>query len=71
VAAIITLALGIGGNTAIFTITTVVLLKSLPYQDPRQLVTLDVHRKMGRAVAALRAGPISFVTATGCFRPAP
>src|SRR5215831_1995340 len=44
-AAILTLALGIGGNTAIFTITSAMLLKSLPYQDAHELVKLDALQK--------------------------
>ena len=37
VAAVLTLALGIGGTTAIFTLIDAVMLRSLPVADPGQL----------------------------------
>jgi predicted permease len=47
--ALLTLALGIGGNTAIFTLINQVMLRSLPVRNPEQLVTFGHENGGGEA----------------------
>lgn len=45
--AVVTLALGIGANTSIFTVVNGLLLKMLPVRDPRQLVVVGDPTRAG------------------------
>ena len=58
--AILTLGVGIGGTTAVFSAVDAVLLQPLPYQQPGRLVRLyqtDVRRKVDRGVVT----PVHFL----------
>lgn len=63
--AILTLALAIGGNTAIFTVIRAVLLKPLPYPDSDQLVHIQGDATPAR-FAEMRAAAHSF-TGLGAY----
>jgi hypothetical protein len=70
VIAIISIALGIGANTAIFSIFDQVLLRALPVQEPDKLVNLSSpHPKQGSgSVSAGMAGGIEEVFSYPMFR---
>ena len=80
--AVLTLAVGIGANTAIFSVVNAVLLRPLPYRDPARLVTV-LHdgwkpvapanfldwREQGRSFESMAAAQSWSLTMTGRDRP--
>ncbi len=60
VTVLLTLAIGIGANTAVFSVLSSVLLKPLPYPDDGQLVSLSLNAPGAEGLASFQKGlPLS------------
>jgi len=60
--AVLTLGLGIGGNTAVFTLINALLLRALPVKNPYELVAINATNVRGRSFkgGGIFFGSISF-----------
>jgi putative ABC transport system permease protein len=58
--AIVTLAFGIGGNTAIFTIVDTLMLRGLPYREPDRLMAIETRKVQQLEIEPFTSPPAFF-----------
>src|SRR5262245_28307829 len=65
--AIVTLALGIGANTAIFSVSNAVLFKPLPYAEPHRIVMLWERMRNGQLSTVANANFVDWRSESRSF----